>query len=69
MESRIVRVNRTLYVRIPAAEARRLHLHEGQAVKLEVEPSGLSAAVVLATHRGKFARGKPLTDEELWGDV
>lgn len=68
MESKIVRINRTLYARVPAEEARRLGLREGQAVDIEVRPLARTAGDALALH-GKYpALRGAASRRELWGD-
>lgn len=67
VESKVVRINRTLYVRVPADEARRLGLAEGEVVDVDVRPrrKTLRGALALA------GRYKGLTlpqDDELWGE-
>lgn len=38
VESRVVRIHNSLYVNVPADEARRLGIHEGQLVTFEPRP-------------------------------
>lgn len=67
VESKVVRINQTFYVRVPAAEARRLGLEEGEVVDVEVRPRRKVAAGALAL----FGRQKGLalpSDDEIWGD-
>jgi hypothetical protein len=67
--SRIVRINRTLYALIPAEEARRLQLREGQEVDLEVAPAKRGTVAEVLALRGK-GRGA-FRDEagaDTWGD-
>lgn len=67
--SRIVRINRTFYALIPADEARRLDLKEGQEVDLEVAPArrGTAAEVLALRGRGKGAF-RDESGADTWGD-
>lgn len=67
VESKIVRINQTLYARVPAAEARRLGLSEGEIVDLEVKPRRKTAAGALAL-LGKHKGLRLPDDADLWGD-
>lgn len=68
MQSKIVRINRTLYALVPAEEARRLGLREGQAVDIEVVPRRRTAGDALALH-GRYPRLRGAEDRRaLWGD-
>lgn len=67
VETKIVRINQTLYARVPAAEVRRLGLAEGEVVDIEVKPRRKTAAGALAL----FGKGKGLAlpdDADLWGE-
>lgn len=67
-ETKVVRIHQTLYARIPAEEARRLNLREGQTVEVKVTPTGATVAEALEDLRGKYKRRLArLSDEELWG--
>lgn len=68
VRTNILKVNQTLYARIPAEEARRLRIREGQEVDLQVKPIGSTGAEILhlkGKYKGQFA---DLSDEELWGE-
>lgn len=67
--SKVVRINQTLYVRVPAEEARLLNLREGQAVEVQVRPLGATLGEVVRELRGKY-KGQfvHIPDEELWGE-
>ncbi len=68
LASNVVRINRTLYVRIPAADARRLGLKEGDAVDMDVRRRGGGTARdvvgLRGSFKGAFRRG---TSSDLWG--
>jgi len=67
VESRIVRINQTLYARVPAAEARRLGLSEGEVVDLQVRPRRKTVSGAL----GLFGKHKGIAlpdDADLWGE-
>lgn len=68
--AKVVRINQSLYLNVPADDARRLHLREGQVVDFEVKPVGETLAKIvgdLGVGPARRAR-KPLSDRELWGD-
>ncbi len=67
-EAKVVRINQSLYVCVPAAEARRLNLQEGQTVEIDVRPKGATGEDILnlkGKYKGQLGRA---TDKELWGD-
>ena len=68
VRTNILKVNQSLYARIPAEEARRLRIREGQEVELQVKPIGATGTEILrlkGKYKGQFAN---LSDEELWGE-
>lgn len=68
VESRVVRINQTLYVRVPAEEARRLRLREGQVVDVEVRPLRPPARAVAGRLFGAAPRLKPFDRAATAGD-
>jgi antitoxin component of MazEF toxin-antitoxin module len=66
--ARVVKLNSSLYVNVPAEEARRLGLREGQIVEVEVKPLGSTASELMEL-KGKYKGKIPhLSDRELWGE-
>lgn len=68
VETRVVRINRTLYVRVPAEEARRLKLTEGQLVDVDVRPLRATARAAAAKLYGLAPRLKPFDRDATGGD-
>ena len=68
VETRVVRINQTLYVRVPAEEARRLKLREGQVVDVEVRPILPAARAAAARLFGAAPRLKPFDRAATRGD-
>lgn len=68
VETRVVRINQTLYVRVPAEEARRLKLKEGQVVDVDVRPLRPSARAAATRLFGAAPRLKPFDRARLSGD-
>lgn len=67
--AKVLKINRSFYLNVPAEEARRLNLREGQLVEVDVKPLGRPAHEALQEVRGKWTlRGKLPTDRELWGE-
>lgn len=67
--STVVKINQTLYVRVPAEEARRMNLREGQAVEIQVKVLGATLGEVIRDLRGKYkGQFANIPDEELWGE-
>lgn len=66
--TRVVRINRTLYVRVPADEARRLNLREGQTVDVDVRPLRPPAREAAARLFGTAPRLKPFDRAHAAGD-
>lgn len=67
VESKIVRINQTLYARVPAAEARRLGLSEGELVDIEVTPRRKTVAGAMGLF-GQYKGLKSPDDADLWGE-
>lgn len=67
VETKIVRINQTLYARVPAAEARRLGLSEGEVVDIEVKPRRKTASGAMALFGKRKGLALP-SDAELWGE-
>jgi hypothetical protein len=66
--SKVVRINSSLYLNVPAEEARRLHLREGQVVDYDLRAEGTTVAEAVADLRGKYKGRLPrLSDRDLWG--
>jgi hypothetical protein len=66
VEARIVRIHNSLYVNIPAEEARRLGLHEGQLVAIDPKPV-LTVRDLVGALRGRI-EFEPIPDSELYPD-
>jgi bifunctional DNA-binding transcriptional regulator/antitoxin component of YhaV-PrlF toxin-antitoxin module len=64
--ARVVKLNSSLYVNVPAEEARRLGLREGQFVEVDVKPLGETVERVMEL-RGKY-KGKLPRAGVSWGD-
>lgn len=67
VDSKIVRINRTFYALVPAKEARRLNLREGQLVDVEVRPRRTTSRDALRL----FGTRKNIAIPDrraLWGD-
>lgn len=65
--AKVVKLNSSFYVNVPAEEARRLGLREGQLVEVDVRPLGGTVAD-LAELRGKYKGKLPKLDRRrLWG--
>lgn len=63
-----MKLNSSLYVNVPAEEARRLGLREGQIVEVDVRPLGATASEIMGL-RGKYKGKIPhVSDRELWGE-
>lgn len=56
VESRVVRIHNSLYLNVPADEARRLGIHEGQLVSFEPKPV-LTLKEIHGALRGKVRVG------------
>lgn len=66
-ETRVVRIHKTLYARIPPDVARRLGLRAGQAVDIQVKPRSATVGEALRELRGKYkGRLTKVPDRELW---
>ena len=64
MESSVKRIGGSLFVRVPAEDARRLGLQDNARVELDVRPLGRSVEDVLK-NMGRFRR--LARDDDLWG--
>ncbi|MFA5860376.1 MAG: hypothetical protein WDA16_01645 [Candidatus Thermoplasmatota archaeon] len=66
--AKVVKLNSSLYVNVPADEARRLGLQEGQIVEVDVRPLGATVGEIMEL-RGKYKGKIPkVSDRELWGE-
>ncbi|MHB8586838.1 MAG: hypothetical protein ACYDDF_13505 [Thermoplasmatota archaeon] len=68
-ESKVIEISRSLYVLVPADEARRLNLKPGQRVDLEIKPAGATVGDLIRDAWGKFKDEFPPTripKKELW---
>lgn len=66
--AKVVRINRSFYLNVPAEEARRLNLQEGQLVEVDVKPMGKTVREAMQEVRGKYKGIKMIPDRELWGE-
>ena len=68
VQTKVTKIGGTLFVRIPAEEAKRLGLEHGSTVDVQVRPLGRKVRDMLKL-KGKF-KGQlaPFDRKEMWGD-
>jgi antitoxin component of MazEF toxin-antitoxin module len=70
MESRVIQIRQTLYVRIPAAQAKRLGLKAGQHVDVQVQRLFPHVKDIVQDLRGRRKGAFGHVDRrKLWGEL